>query len=175
MTYGRPCMIGPRAAVAVPLPQPMHDEQPFARVTQQIAVQPSSDVEFFVLSLQLFEILHDILYHLYSVNNIHSQLSDQKKCTASLGQDQNSVFELECRLASWQRSIPDHLKMSSRPHTEPIYPILHRQACILHQRWSKSCVMRESAANNSLQATSGSNPTSATHDVQIHRLRLSRP
>lgn len=142
MTYGRPCMIGPKAAVAVPLPLVLNEEQDISHDVPQASTSRSTDDEFFVLSLRLYDILHDVIYAFYSVNSTKSQTSDSEKHIASLGQGYSSVFEIECKLVTWEHSIPDHLKYLARPHVEPVRITSCRQSCILHQRLVACAIFR---------------------------------
>ncbi|OAP64278.1 hypothetical protein AYL99_00250 [Fonsecaea erecta] len=135
MTYGRPCMIGPKAAVTVPLPLAIEDEDLMRSPSRgQIAdVQRSSEVEVYVYSLQLYTILHDVLFNFYSVNFQQIRPLDADRYFGSLSEGQSSVFEIEHRLFKWENSIPDHLKMASRPQGDSIRSQRYRQAVILHQ------------------------------------------
>ncbi|OQV05675.1 Fungal specific transcription factor domain-containing protein [Cladophialophora immunda] len=136
MTYGRPCMIGPKAAVTVPLPLAIEEEDLMRSPPQEQAAgsQRSSAVEFYVHSLKLYTILHDVLFNFYSVNFKQTRPLDADKYFGSLSEGQSSVFEIEHRLFGWENSIPDHLKMDPRPQVEVRGAQLYRQAVILHQR-----------------------------------------
>ena len=127
-------MIGPQAAMAVPYPIPTPEEQHVLRPLQDNLAYHSADVEFFVLSLKLYEILHNILYTFYSVDSIYKQLPNVETYVESAGQFHAQILEVDGRLASWQQSIPTHLKLSNRPRSGSMHSKLHRQACILHQR-----------------------------------------
>ena len=134
MTYGRPCMIGPRAAAAVPYPEPALEEQHDLQLPLNSSARGGADVEFFVFSLKLYEILHDILYSFYSVNSLYTQLPSLEKNLESIGKLHARILEVDSRLASWQQSLPRYLKLSEQTLADSDHPILHRQACILHQR-----------------------------------------
>ncbi|KIX94735.1 uncharacterized protein Z520_09425 [Fonsecaea multimorphosa CBS 102226] len=136
MTYGRPCMVGPKAAVTVPLPLAIEEEDLMRSTSREqvVELQRSSAVEFYVHSLQLYTILHDVLFNFYSVNFQQTRPLDADKYFGSLSEGQSSVFEIEHRLFKWENSIPDHLKMASRPQVDSIRSQLYRQAVILHQR-----------------------------------------
>ena len=137
MTYGRPCMIGPKASLAVPLPLPIDEEYlaPDASQPQPVKRPRTFSVEFYVLSLKLYDIMHDVIFSFYSVNGQVCQPADGKDLTF-LDQGQNSVFEIERRLSSWVDSIPDHFRLTSvdTPRAGTLEATLHRQAVILHQR-----------------------------------------
>ena len=136
MTYGRPCMIGPKASLAVPLPLPIDEEYlvPEAVQGQSVQIQQTFAVEFYVLSLKLYQILHDMLFNFYSVNFQPCQPEDEY--FGSLDQGQNSVFEIERRLSRWATSVPDRFRMTTgkKPQIGSVEATLYRQAVILHQR-----------------------------------------
>jgi hypothetical protein len=136
MTHGRPCMIGPQAARTVPFP--VTSREPYLS-TGSLQPRPgqtkeSANVEFFVLSLRLFEILHDVIFNYYSINCRQGKPLDVNKYFGSLDDNQLSVFEVERRLLTWQQSIPDFLKVDTKPQEDATATALHRQAVILHQR-----------------------------------------
>jgi hypothetical protein len=135
--YGRPPMIGPKAALAVPLPLPVDEDYLGAAVGQQINVstQQTHSVEFFVLSLRLYDVMHDVIFNFYSVNGQACQWTDDNNSTF-LGLGDHSVLEVERRLARWTEVVPGHLLYPSteKPRTNAPEAILHRQAVVLHQR-----------------------------------------
>ncbi|KAJ9615172.1 hypothetical protein H2200_001246 [Cladophialophora chaetospira] len=137
MTYGRPCMVGPKAALAVPLPLPIDEEYLTPENSQSRSPQAprTYSVEFYVLSLKLYDVMHDILFSFYSVNGQACQPGEAKDLTF-LDQGQNSVFEIERRLSRWADSIPTHLRLnlSNKPNSGTAEATLHRQAVVLHQR-----------------------------------------
>ncbi|EXJ66448.1 uncharacterized protein A1O5_10600 [Cladophialophora psammophila CBS 110553] len=136
MTYGRPCMIGPKAAVTVPLPLPIEEEELMRGPAQErpAQLQRSCVAEFYVHSLKLYAILHDVLFNFYSVNFQQTRPLDADKYFGSLSEGQSSVFEIEHRLFKWENSISDHLKVASKPQADELGSQLYRQAVILHQR-----------------------------------------
>lgn len=135
MTYGRPCMIGPKAGLTVPYPLPIDEEYltPGALQEQPPRTPKTFAVEFYVLSLKLYEIMHETIFNFYSVN-VQPQQGD--KYFGALDQGQRSVFEIDRRLARWASSIPDHLRVTTRikPQVDTPEATLYRQAVILHQR-----------------------------------------
>ena len=96
MIYGRPCMIGQKAAVAVPLPLSCDDLNLDLTVCESARHPPQSSAsEFYVLSLTLYEILHDVVYN-YNLGTFHVTYSTEKDKdfgTQDLGQ--HSLFEIE--------------------------------------------------------------------------------
>ena len=133
MTYGRPCTIGPKAALAVPLPLPIDEEYLVPETLQEQPVQ-AQVVEFYILSLKLYEIMHDIIFNFYSVNSQPCPPGDEY--FGSLEQGQNSVFKIERRLSRWANSVPNRLRVNtgSKPQVSSVEATFYRQAVILHQR-----------------------------------------
>ena len=133
MTYGRPCTIGPKAALAVPLPLPIDEEYLVHETLQGQPVQ-TQVVEFYVLSLKLYEIMHDIIFTFYSVNTQPCQPGDEY--FGSLEQGQNSVLQIERRLSRWANGVPSRLRVTtgSKPQVGTMEATFYRQAVILHQR-----------------------------------------
>lgn len=140
VTYGRPCMIGPRAASAVPLPLPL-DEECFISGSlqgQPIQAQQTFTVEFYVISLKLYEILHDVIFNFYSVNMQPIQSTDGNEKSESLDQGQHLVFEIECRLSRWKETLPERFRVGTggKPPSDNAEATLYRQAVILQQRYA---------------------------------------
>ncbi|KAK5032535.1 hypothetical protein LTS07_003943 [Exophiala sideris] len=137
MTYGRPCMIGPKAAVTVPVPSLVdEDEVALLRSSPFLGgkTKETYSVEFFVLSLKLYEILHDVIFNFYSVNCQQIQPLDSDRYFGSLDESHSSIFEIERRLSNWEQSIPNHLRMANNPDSGSVEAVMYRQAVILHQR-----------------------------------------
>ena len=136
MTFGRPCCIGPKASKTVPLPVPVDEEYLAAGTleTQVGRAKRTHATEFYVLSLQLFEIMHDILFDHYSVNCMPSEPGDTS--FGFLNQGENSLFDLERRLSRWASSVPDHLRPTdaNKPRSGTAEATLYRQAVVLRQR-----------------------------------------
>ena len=140
MTYGRPCMIGPRATLTVPLPLALDEEHLLLGPARQHSVQAQrpSVIDFYIFSLTLYEILHDILFSYYTVDIEQSRpvggRYDRYFGYSSSTNGHPSVFELERRLSRWEDSIPDHLKIGNHPRYDDTDAVLYRQAVVLHQR-----------------------------------------
>ncbi|KAJ9640876.1 hypothetical protein H2204_003165 [Knufia peltigerae] len=136
MTYGRPCMIGQRAASVVPLPLPFDEEHLCSAGSSQVPSPPgqrhqnTASAEFFVLSLRLFEILHDVIFHFYSVNHLQEKSVDNDRYFGSSSNSQASVFEIERRISKWERDLPQHLRVGGTiPQNDgAAAATLHRQA-----------------------------------------------
>ncbi|OQV11353.1 Fungal specific transcription factor domain-containing protein [Cladophialophora immunda] len=135
MQYGRPCMIGAKAALKVPLPLPVDEEhlgvgRPRGRQTFV--------VEFYVLSLKLYEILHDVIYS-YNFEDVRTYCTTERdKSCIYPDRGQHSTFEVEIdrRLSRWKASIPDHLLAGSKDKRGITAPeaVIYRQAVVLQQR-----------------------------------------
>lgn len=136
MTYGRPCMIGQRAALVVPFPLPIDDEYLCTGFSQIPSPGPhqTASAEFFVLSLRLFEILHDVIFYFYSVNYQQGKSVDSDRYFGSSSNNQASVFEIERRISKWERELPQRLRVGTAPQKDAASATLHRQAVVLHQR-----------------------------------------
>jgi hypothetical protein len=148
MTYGRPCSIGPKAIISVPLPHPM--EQEYVLVEEEDArryingagrTRRLSLVDFYVLSLKLYDILDDVLFNHYTVDTpTGQQTRDGGSYNEHLGRPSSeripAVFELERKLSTWETGIPEHLRIRPRPAEAvgTVEAILYRQAVVLHQR-----------------------------------------
>lgn len=110
-TLGRPAMIS--ASEVVPLPLPLElDEDLFQSGRLDISEVESassstkSAISFFVLSVELFEIVQRILLAFYSdsqgdVTDDHSQYFT--------GSD--SVFALDSQMMKWRKGVPPHLQL----------------------------------------------------------------
>ena len=139
MIYGRPTMIGPRTTTVMPLPVPL-DEESLSESAPQNMVQSRqpSVIDFYVLSLRLYEILHDMAFNLVSIDIEESSLTEgigEKYLVRPTSSESHpSIFELEQRLSAWEKTIPEYLTMSSAPQASEAGSILHRQAVVLHQR-----------------------------------------
>lgn len=146
MTYGRPLMVGTRSAMAVPLPQPMPDELLPSEFTgpqifsSEQEPHPSA-IDFYVSSLKLYDILHDVLSNFYHVHNEQNTRTFEGPYDRYFGRSQAyvsqpSVFELERALEKWEDELPSHLRLGTRqpPLGVGWDNMLYRQAKILHQR-----------------------------------------
>ena len=138
MTYGRPCMIGPVTATVVPLPLAIDEDAELSEEVQhnvgQVRQRPSLN-EFYLSALKLYEIMHDVLFSFYRTD-------DQVQSIVGLygkgfGGSSAPVFELDQKLSMWEKNLPDHLKIESRPRDDDVEAIFYRQATVLHQRYAR--------------------------------------
>ena len=137
MTFGRPAMISKSVAQAVPLPAMIDDQY----LSNGSNYDPHSDrsrpmsMAFFVKSLEIYEIVNDILISLYS----GTETSDDALAAFFTGGDACSissidvVFQHDRALMSWGRTLPKHLKISSFEWAAN--PLFKRQAIICRSRF----------------------------------------
>lgn len=106
MAYGRPFMIPVSQHPA--LPQIIDDD---LLSSEKPAVQPEdkpSHMAFFVHTLQLYEIMGDILNTVYSGGDRRSIAGTTPEQEGGL----NAVIRLQSALSSWERALPWFLKPS---------------------------------------------------------------
>ncbi|RVX72086.1 hypothetical protein B0A52_04684 [Exophiala mesophila] len=134
-TYGRPCMIGPRSATMVPLPMSIIQSPPISGelVEQSDSIDDFIAVEFYILTLKLYEILHDVVFNFYAFNFQIQPLDIDKFC-GSLNEGHQSVFEIERRLFRWEQDVPEYLKVPQSQQEEAADTVVRRQAVVLKQR-----------------------------------------
>lgn len=136
MTFGRPAMISKVSSGAVPLPITVDDEfistAGLAETTQP-AERPSMMV-FYAKTLELYEIMNDVLLSLYkpvpddSPDDIHDFYFNN-----SVGEGERTIFELDRSLTRWSTSLPAHLRGDSSVSSQK-NPIFFRQGIVLHAR-----------------------------------------
>ena len=140
MTYGRPCAIDSGAATVVPFPKVLEHE--YFSADDVCNDPPSGErpsiINFYIHTLELYDILHDILFNFYSITVRPKQTIlgafDAFFGIATTTQGHPSVFELERRISRWETNLPYHLRLGERPKTIGVKPVLYRQAVVLHQR-----------------------------------------
>ncbi|KAL2809432.1 putative C6 transcription factor [Aspergillus granulosus] len=158
MTFGRPAMISKASCGSVPLPATV-DEEFIASAAGAEATQPAdrpSMMAFYAKSLELYEILNDVLLSLYkpipdeSPEDMYDFYFNRESREGEL-----TVFELDRALTRWTRSLPPHLRGDPSPVLDNI--IFCRQNVVLRARFlhvrmllfrpilSKYCTARELA------------------------------
>lgn len=135
MTFGRPAMITKGFGGAVPLPVAVDDEfispESIAEVSQP-PDQPSV-MAFFGRSLELYDIMNDILLNIYNVSadtngeNVHDFYF-----SSMTGEGERTIFELDHCLTQWTRSLPLHLREEQSMTLGN--PIFCRQSIVLRAR-----------------------------------------
>ncbi|KAL2863384.1 transcription factor domain-containing protein [Aspergillus lucknowensis] len=175
MTFGRPAMISKASCGSVPLPATI-DEEYIASASGAEAIQPAdrpSMMAFYAKSLELYEILNDVLLSLYkpapeeSLEDIYDFYFNKETREGEF-----TIFELDRALTKWTRSLPSHLRGDASPGSESI--IFYRQSVVLRARFlhvrmllfrpvlSKYCTAREIV----------SDPLIAVHDSFPQRVAL---
>jgi hypothetical protein len=129
MLYGRPCLIDSKAAAAVPLPLFMdeHNLRSGHQSSRTIPPQHGLDTDFYVSSLRLYDILHDVL--------LNSNFNESQKRSQTIFENNASILVLQERLSRWENNIPDHLKIRVDRQYDGSNSLLVRRAYILQQRW----------------------------------------
>ena len=111
LTHGRPAMVSAELAASVPLPC----------ISSDVDLQSLGDASFFVQSVELYEITHDLTEKLY-----HGMPRLAKQTPSSSPNELATVVQIDGRLTAWQINIPDHLSIKN--------PLPSREAVILHMR-----------------------------------------
>lgn len=136
MTFGRPAMISKASYGSVPLPATVDEEYISATSNAEVA-QPAnrpSMMAFYSKSLELYEIMNDVLLSLYkpvpedSLEDIHDFYFNKET-----NEGERTIFELDRALTRWARSLPPHLSKASPPASQN--PIFHRQSIVLRARY----------------------------------------
>ncbi|KAJ5050299.1 hypothetical protein NUH16_008839 [Penicillium rubens] len=135
MTFGRPAMISKASSGAVPLPAAVDDEYIPSGSSKEVSQPPDrpSMMAFYAKSLELYEIMNDVLLSLYkpvsddNAEDIHSFHFDN---VASEGE--RTIFELDRSLTRWTQSLLPHLRWDSS--TVSTNPIFYRQSIVLRAR-----------------------------------------
>ncbi|KAM5344631.1 hypothetical protein ACJ41O_013166 [Fusarium nematophilum] len=131
VTHGRPAMISPRPATAVPLPV----SSPLVETRDRMA--NPGHVSFFVQSVRLYEIIHQTMVTFYGGSNSsrtrarESHASDQGSDTDD--DDLDKVVQLDRSLSKWESKLPNHLRWNLLDGNKD--EISRRQAVILRMRF----------------------------------------
>ncbi|PWY68401.1 putative C6 transcription factor [Aspergillus heteromorphus CBS 117.55] len=176
MTFGRPAMISTAACASVPLPITV-DEEYIPTVAGSEVTQPinqPSIIAFYAKSLELYEILNEILLSLYSPTieetpeDIYNFYFDKES-----NKGEHTIFELDRALSKWSRSLPPHLRGEPCPGSE--HTVFYHQSVVLRARFlhvrmllfrstlSKYCTARDIGA---------SDPLTSLRDSFPHRVAL---
>jgi hypothetical protein len=137
VVLGRPAMIATIYATSVPLPAGIDDEFLSAEVNHEL-VQPSgqpSKMEFFRATLQLYEVLADIISRFYGPRPDGQRTSGMDSENETLGpQDYASVLDLDRRLAGFWESLPEVLNYSQVEPDTHTHSAFVRQSNVLRAR-----------------------------------------
>ncbi|KAL1303122.1 hypothetical protein AAFC00_006556 [Neodothiora populina] len=136
MTYGRPAMIDQAAAAKVPMPLALDDEY-FIDSPEKQPTRPSNTPmlsDFFIKTLDLYEILNKILVTLYGCDELFPshECRDDKTGTLNKASGYGILLELDLLLNTWLKSLPTHLDSKRREIEDDVF---QRQANILHSRY----------------------------------------
>ncbi|KAI9159141.1 Sorbicillinoid biosynthetic cluster transcription factor 2 [Paramyrothecium foliicola] len=126
MTFGRPSMIAKWLQTPDGLPA-MIDDEFLDTQTEPSAIRPDGGatvMAFFRKSLELYEIINDILIQLYL---------DPKEFRSKNFHHLGIVLSLDQRLVEWSESLPDHLKYSFAVPNETL--VFRRQRVVLRARY----------------------------------------
>lgn len=136
MTFGRPAMISKASCGSVPLPATV-DEEYIPTASGAEAMQPAdrpSVMAFYAKSLELYEILNDILLSLYkpipeeSPEDMYNFYFNKET-----SEGERTIFELDRALTRWTRSLPPHLRGTTSPETENL--VFYRQSVVIRARY----------------------------------------
>lgn len=134
MTFGRPAMISKSVAQAVPLPAMIDDSFLSSSSNHAFGYMQKDtpmSMAFFVKSLEIYEIVNDILISLYSSTDASND------ALAAFFTGSNSsvdvVFQYDRALMSWGRTLPPHLRISTYEWASN--PLFKRQATICRSRF----------------------------------------
>ncbi|KAK1138868.1 hypothetical protein N8T08_001739 [Aspergillus melleus] len=164
MTFGRPAMISKASSGSVPLPVAV-DEEHIPTDSGAQAKQPTdrpSIMAFYAKSLELYEIMNDILLSLYnkpvpdeSPEDMYDFYFDKE-----ISQGERTIFDLDRALSRWTRALPLHLRDPSSLRSDNM--IFLRQGVVLRARFlhvrmllfrpvlSKYCTARDIAVTDPL-------------------------
>ncbi|KAJ5676460.1 uncharacterized protein N7477_002093 [Penicillium maclennaniae] len=176
MTFGRPAMISKISSGAVPLPVKVDDEYIISSSTAEPAqpVEKASMMAFYIKTLELYEIMNDVLLSLYkpAAEDSPTDVHDFYFNTA-VSEGERTVFDLDRSLDRWARNLPAHLCPGSSSRSDS--PIFFRQSVVLQARFlhtrillfrptlSKYCAIRDNTGARSINAR---------HDSFPHRVAL---
>lgn len=171
MTFGRPAMISKISNGAVPLPALIDDEFIPAEATlepEQPAQQPSL-MAFYAKTLELYEIMNDVLLSLYKpisddgADDIHDFYFSN-----ITNEGERTIFDLDRSLTRWTRSLPPHLRHESIVGADN--PISFRQGIVLHARFLPMILSVVASGTVSLtipQVFARSNAVVSSHSIKI--------
>ncbi|KAH2074078.1 hypothetical protein KXW40_001995 [Aspergillus fumigatus] len=180
MTFGRPAMISKASCGAVPLPATVDEEYIPASLGDEVR-QPAgrpSVMAFYAKSLELYEILNDILLSLYKPVPEENP-EDIYDFYFNKGSDESArtVFELDRALTKWAQSLPAHLRGDTPSMPEDA--VFYHQSVVLRARFlhvrmllfrpilSKYCTAREFTPHDPLISVNDSFPQRVAQQCSI--------
>lgn len=136
MTFGRPAMISKASCESVPLPATV-DEEYIPTASGVEATQPAdqpSVMAFYAKSLELYEIMNDILLSLYKpVPEENPEDMYDLYFNKENNQGERTIFELDRALSKWSQSLPSHLRGYSPASSTDV--VFHHQSVVLRARY----------------------------------------
>ncbi|KAJ5552045.1 hypothetical protein N7461_006743 [Penicillium sp. DV-2018c] len=156
MTFGRPAMISKASSGAVRLPAAVDDDYIPLESSKEVS-QPSncpSMMAFYAKSLELYEIMNDVLLTLYNpVSDECSEDVHEFSFDNATGEGERTIFQIDRSLTKWTRSLPPHLRGdSSETSANPIFcrqkivlraRFLHVRMLLFRSTLSKYCAVRD--------------------------------
>ncbi|KAF7624981.1 hypothetical protein AFLA_001856 [Aspergillus flavus NRRL3357] len=171
MTFGRPAMISKASCESVPLPATV-DEEYIPTASGVEATQPAdqpSVMAFYAKSLELYEIMNDILLSLYKpVPEENPEDMYDLYFNKENNQGERTIFELDRALSKWSQSLPSHLRGYSPASSTDV--VFHHQSVVLRARFlhvrmllfrpilSRYCAARDITVPDSLVSLGDSLP-----------------
>ncbi|CAI7607099.1 unnamed protein product [Penicillium palitans] len=171
MTFGRPAMISKASSGVVPLPAAVDDEYIPSGCSKEVSQPPDrpSMMAFYAKSLELYEIMNDVLLSLYKpISDDHTEDAHNFYFDNVASEGERTIFELDRSLTRWTRTLLPHLRWDSS--TVSTNPIFYRQSIVLRARFlhvrmllfrptlSKYCAVRDNATTDPLISTNDSFP-----------------
>ncbi|KAF4152208.1 hypothetical protein CNMCM6936_006361 [Aspergillus lentulus] len=180
MTFGRPAMISKASCSSVPLPATVDEEYIPAALggeVRQPADRPSL-MAFYAKSLELYEILNDILLSLYKPVPEENP-EDIYDFYFNKGSDEGerTIFELDRALTKWTQSLPPHLRGDT--FSKPVDAVFYHQSVVLRARFlhvrmllfrpilSKYCTARDITPQDPLTSVNDSFPQRVAQQCSI--------
>ncbi|EEU43586.1 uncharacterized protein NECHADRAFT_82521 [Fusarium vanettenii 77-13-4] len=143
MTFGRPLMITPQAATAVPMPL-VHNHEGLCSchsIPFSFDVAHERDLHFFTEALKLYELMGEALLTVYDASAVEEAVKVDEYAVyfgSQAARIVGQVFEVDDKLQRWQRCLPIHLR------NDPDAPksIIHkRQSHILFLRFHHTRIL----------------------------------
>lgn len=135
MTFGRPAMISKASSGAVPLPAAVDDDYIPSGCSKEVSQPPDqpSMMAFYAKSLELYEIMNDVLLSLYKpISDDHAEDVHNFYFDNVASEGERTIFELDRSLTRWTRSLLPHLRWDSS--TVSTNPVFYRQSIVLRAR-----------------------------------------
>jgi hypothetical protein len=138
MTLGLPMVISKRDALAVPLPACL-DDADLSTIPGQDAAESqevTTQTEFYVQSLRLYEITEEVLTTMYASEGRITPMKTENLLPIERVNhvDFNTVLKLEASLQRWHASLPCKLKVRENIAKDMLDPVFSRQANLLRLR-----------------------------------------